>query len=98
MRGPWSIDGSIVVGPSEVFITCFPDKAQAYDSIERPVVSHLREALPDGIVEKLMQSETFRLAIGVGTLTPDTFDSFLPVTQTLEQFSRNYDEFVDYNR
>jgi transaldolase len=98
MRGPWSIDGSIVAGPSEVFITCFPDKAQAYDSIERPVVSHLREPLPDGIVEKLMQSETFRLAIGVGTLTPDTFDSFVPVTQTLEQFSRNYDEFVDYNR
>ena len=66
MRGPWTIDGSIVTGPSEVFITCFPDKARDYDSIERPLVSHVHEPLPEGIEEKLGRSETFRKAYGVG--------------------------------
>ena len=98
MRGPWSIDGSIVDGPAEVFITCFPDKARDYDSVGRPVAAHQRETLPEGVLEKLERSETFRAAYGIGTLTPDTFDSFVPVTQTLAQFSQNYDEFVDYNR
>jgi hypothetical protein len=98
MRGPWTIDGSIVDGPSEVFITCFPDKAKDYDSVERPLASHLREPLPEGIEAKLTRSETFRKAYGVGTLPVEDFDSFVPVVQTLEQFSRNYDEFVDYNR
>ena len=62
------------------------------------LASHVRESLPGGVEQKLMRSETFRLAYGVGTLAADKFDTFLPVTQTLEQFSRNYDEFVDYNR
>ena len=98
MRGPWTIDGSIVTGPSEVFITCFPDKARDYDSIERPLVSHVRDPLPEGIEEKLARSETFRKAYGVGALPVEAFDSFVPVVQTLDQFSRNYDEFVEYNR
>ena len=98
MRGPWSIDGSIVDGPSEVFITCFPDKARDYDSIERPVAAQQRRPLPEGILDKLGRSDTFRAAYGIGTLTPEAFDTFVPVTQTLDQFSRNYDEFVDYNR
>ena len=98
MRGPWTIDSSIVTGPSEVFITCFPDKARDYDSIERPLVSHVHEPLPEGIEEKLGRSETFRKAYGVGALPVEAFDSFVPVVQTLDQFSRNYDEFVAYNR
>ena len=98
MRGPWSIDGSIVSGPAEVFITCFPDKARDYDAIERPLVDHLRSPLPDGVEAKLMQSATFRKAYGPGTLAPEDFESFVPVVQTLAQFSANYDEFVDYNR
>lgn len=98
MRGPWTIDGSIVTGPSEVFITCFPDKARDYDSIERPLVSHVRDPLPEGIEGKLSRSETFRKAYGVGMLPVEAFDSFVPVVQTLNQFSRNYDEFVEYNR
>jgi transaldolase len=97
MRGPWSIDGAIVSGPAENFVTCFPDKAQDYDATERPVESHVREPLPEGIEAKLMQSETFRQAYGPGTLSPEAFDSFVPVVQTLAQFSANYDEFVAYN-
>jgi transaldolase len=98
MRGPWSIDGSIVSGPAEVFITCFPDKARDYDTIERALVDHLRSPLPEGVEAKLMQSATFRKAYGPGTLAPEEFESFVPVVQTLAQFSANYDEFVDYNR
>ncbi len=98
MRGPWSIDGAIVSGPAEVFITCFPDKARDYDTILRPVADHVREPLPEGVEAKLMQSETFRQAYGPGTLASEDFDSFVPVVQTLAQFSANYDEFVAYNR
>ena len=98
MRGPWNIDGAIVEGPSQVFITCFPDKAREYDAIERPVASHVHDALPEGIEERLSRSETFREAYGVGALPVEAFGSFVPVVNTLEQFSQNYDEFVDYNR
>lgn len=98
MRGPWTIDGSIVDGPSQVFITCFPDKAREYDSTTRPIASHVHEPLPEGIEEKLSRSATFRKAYGVGALRVEDFDTFVPVVQTLDQFSRNYDEFVEYNR
>lgn len=98
MRGPWTIDGSIVDGPAEVFVSIFPDKAREYDAVPREPAAHQREPLPAGIVEKLSRSETFRLAHGVGVLPVEAFGSFVPVRQTLEQFARNYDEFVDYNR
>ncbi|HKZ91391.1 MAG TPA: transaldolase family protein, partial [Candidatus Limnocylindrales bacterium] len=98
MRGPWTIDGAIVDGPSEVFITCFPDKARDYDAAARPITSRVREPLPAGIEEKLSRSETFRNAYAAGAMGIAAFDSFVPVVQTLDQFSRNYDEFVDYNR
>ena len=98
MRGPWTVDGAIVRGPSQVYLSCFPDKAREYDSLEREVTSHIREPLPAGVEEKLLRSETFRRAYGVDTLPVEEFHTFVPVVQTLEQFSRHYDEFVDYNR
>jgi transaldolase len=98
MRGPWTIDGAIVAGPSEVFVTCFPDKAREYDEMERPIVSRVHEPVPADILTKLSRSETFRRAYEVGALDVPSFDTFVPVVQTLEQFSRNYDEFLDYNR
>ena len=75
-----------------------PDKAREYDAVERPVTSHVHEPLPDGIEERLSRSETFRKAYGIGALPVEAFDSFVPVVKTLDQFSQNYDEFVDYNR
>ena len=97
MRGPWTIDGAIVEGPSEVFITCFPDKARQYDETERHLVSHVHEPVPADILAKLSRSQTFRKAYQVGALDVESFDSFMPVVQTLDQFSRNYDEFLEYN-
>jgi hypothetical protein len=98
MRGPWTIDGAISSGPSQVFVTCFPDKAIDYDSIERPLASHVDDVLPDGIEDRLVRSETFRSAFEVGALPVDAFDDFVPVVRTLEQFNQNYDAFVEYNR
>jgi transaldolase len=98
MRGPWTIDGSVVDGPAPVFITCFPDKAREYDSVPREVAAHQGEPLPSGVEAKLGLSETFRRAIDPDGLSAEGFDSFVPVVQTLAQFMREYDEFVDYNR
>lgn len=98
MRGPWTIDGAISSGPSEVFITCFPDKAADYDSVARPLDSHVGDALPAGVEDRLLRSETFRQAFEVGALAGDAFDRFVPVVRTLEQFNQNYDDFVEYNR
>jgi transaldolase len=98
MRGPWTIDGSIVDGPSTVFITCFPDKAREYDFVERELVARQREPLPSGVEESLSSSATFRQAYDPALLSAEGFDSFVPVVQTLEQFSREYDAFVEYNR
>jgi transaldolase len=97
MRGPWTIDGAIVEGPSEVFVTCFPDKAREYDETERPIVSRIHEPVPAEVIAKLSRSETFRGAYEVGALDVASFDSFVPVVQTLDQFSRNYEEFLAYN-
>ena len=48
MRGPWTIDGAIVDGPSEVLITCFPDKAREYDGADRTIASHVHDPIPEG--------------------------------------------------
>jgi hypothetical protein len=45
-----------------------------------------------------MKSRIFRQAYEVRGLTPDGFDSFLPVVATLTSFSKSYDEFLEYNR
>jgi transaldolase len=97
MRGPWSIDGSIARGAVPTFITCFPDKARGYDDEPRDIRSAIHEPVPTDVLGRLEQSETFRRAHGVGVMSPADFDTFVPVTQTLAQFMRNYDEFVAYN-
>ena len=97
MRGPWSIDGAIVSGPSEVFITCFPDKAREYDEVRRPILSRIDEPVPAETISTLSHSLTFLQAYTVGALEVAAFDSFVPVVETLGQFSRNYDEFLAYN-
>lgn len=98
LRGPWHVDGSLTDGPVPIYITCFPDKAREYDSEQRTIVPRITEKIPDEIVRDLMKSRIFRQAYEVGGLTPDGFDSFLPVVATLTSFSKSYDEFLEYNR
>jgi transaldolase len=98
LRGPWHVDGSVTDGAAPIYITCFPDKAREYDREERTIVSRINEKIPDEIMRDLMKSRIFRQAYEVGGLTPDGFDSFLPVVATLTSFSKSYDEFLEYNR
>jgi transaldolase len=98
LRGPWNIDGSITNEEAPVFITCFPDKAIEYDSVEREVESHINERIPDEPMAKLMKTRIFPQAYEVAGLTRDQFDFFPPVVATMTAFTRAYDEFLEYNR
>lgn len=97
LRGPWNIDGSITDGEVPVFITCFPDKAAEYDSVEREIESHINERIPGEPLAKLMQSRLFLKAYEPCGLTPEQFDLFPPVVATMTAFTRAYDEFLEYN-
>jgi len=96
IRGPWAIDGCITDGPAEVVITVFPDKARQYDSETRDVRAHMAEAIPPAALETLGSSEIFQKGYGVDALAPEEFDSFLPVSATLDQFIANYEEFLQF--
>lgn len=96
IRGPWAIDGCITDGPAEVVITVFPDKATLYDSARRNVKAHMEEPVPSSALQTLDQSEIFRRGYGVNGLAPEEFDSFLPVSATLDQFIKNYEEFLQF--
>jgi hypothetical protein len=98
LRGPWNIEGSITDGEAPIFITCFPDKAREYDSMEREIVSCISEKIPGELLTKLMKSRIFQQAYEVGGLASDGFDNFFPVVATLAAFSKSYDEFLEYNR
>ena len=98
LRGPWHVDGSITEGEVPIYITCFPDKAREYDSEQRKIVSRIAEKITGRNHERSDEKPIFRQAYEVGGLTPDGFDSFLPVVATLASFSESYDEFLEYNR
>jgi len=97
LRGPWNIEGSITDEDAPIFITCFPDKAIEYDSVEREIVSHINETIPDELMMKLMKSRIFLQAYEVRGLTPAGFDAFPPVVATMKAFTKAYDEFLEYN-
>jgi transaldolase len=96
LRGPWNVEGSITDGESQIIITAFPDKAKIYDSEERSIASHIEEKIPDEVMEKLLRSTVFRQAYDIDKMAPDDFDSFYPVSATLDQFKKNYEEFLEY--
>jgi transaldolase len=98
LRGPWHIEGSITDEEAPVFITCFPDRAIEYDSVEREVVPHINEKIPDELMTKLIKSRIFRQAYEGTGLTLDGFDGFAPVVATMTAFTKAYDEFLEYNR
>jgi hypothetical protein len=83
LRGPWHVEGSITSGEAPIFITCFPERAREYDSVERKIESRIDERIPDEIMKELMKSRIFQQAYEVGGLTTDGFDTFLPVVATL---------------
>jgi len=98
LRGPWHVEGSITDGEAPIFITCFPDKAREYDSVDREIKSSINEEIPYEEITKLMKSRIFQQAYEVGGLANDGFETFLPVIATLAAFSKSYDELLEYNR
>ena len=94
-RGPWNILRSICNGPRTMFLTVFPNRQVEFDS-------EPRELRPDALwdevsaekLEKLQKSRLFRQAFEPDGMTPDEFDTYLPVQRTLKQFAEGYDNFV----
>ena len=94
-RGPWNIERGTVKGPVDIFLTIFPNVAEAYDSEPREInPDGIWTELPDGYLDKLMKSKIFRQAYEPDGMTPDEFINFNPAVSTLKQFGDAYDEFL----
>ena len=78
-----------------LFLTVFPNRQTEFDAEPREIDPNgMWTALPDGYLDKLYKSELFRKAYEPDGMTPDEFDTYLPVVQTLTQFNDSYDEFL----
>lgn len=96
LRGPWNIDAAIANKKSPIFITCFPPKAQEYDSVEREIKSTIDDEMSQDIIDTLMNSKIFRQGYEVDGLTQEEFATFFPVKVTLESFCKQYDETIEF--
>ncbi len=96
-RGPWNIERGTNNGPVPNFITIFPDKAELYDAEPREIDPNgIWTELPDGYLDKLMQSSIFRQAYEPDGMMPEEFIDFIPAQSTLTGFSETYEEFLEW--
>ncbi len=96
-RGAWNIERGTSNGPVPNFITIFPDKAEDYDSEPREIdPDGIWTPLPEGYLDKLMQSSIFRQAYEPDGMMPEEFIDFVPAARTLKGFSETYDEFLHW--
>lgn len=94
-RGPWNILRSLNSGPVPTFITVFPPRQEEFDAEPRELNPNgVWTPVPSDIKEKLFKSKLFRMAYEPDGMTVEEFDSYLPVTRTLQAFSEQYDDFV----
>jgi len=95
-RGPWNILRSITDGPATLFLTVFPDKQEEFDAEPRVLNPRaIWEPVPASKLDTLLgKSSLFRQSFEPDGMTPDEFDTYLPVQQTLKQFGEGYDDFV----
>ena len=79
-----------------MFLTVFPDKQEEFDAEPRELnPKALWESVPADKLDTLLRnSKLFRQAYEPDGMTPDEFDTYLPVQQTLAQFGKGYDDFV----
>ncbi|MDK2800141.1 MAG: hypothetical protein PWQ70_1760, partial [Clostridiales bacterium] len=96
LRGPWHIDRLLTDEDTILYFTVFPDKAEQYDSEVRDLAPQLHREVPAKAMEILNKSEIFRKAYDENALAPEDFDTYYPVTITLEAFAKAYDDFVNY--
>ncbi len=96
-RGPWNIIRGTNNGPVTCFITVFPDKQELYDAEPREIdPDGIWTPLPDGYLDKLMKSKTFRQAYEPDGMTPEEFIDHIPAARTLQGFSEGYEEFLHW--
>ncbi|MGQ9732128.1 MAG: transaldolase family protein [Candidatus Zipacnadales bacterium] len=95
-RGPWNILRSITDGPVTLFLTVFPNKQEEFDAEPRELNPRaLWEPVPrDKLDTLLTKSPLFRQSFEPDGMTTEEFDTYLPVQQTLAQFSKGYNDFV----
>ncbi len=95
-RGVWNILRSVCDGPETLFLTVFPDKQDQFDEEPREIdPGGIWKPVPAEKLETLLhKSKLFRQSYEPDGMTTDDFDTYLPVRQTLKQFSEGYDNFV----
>ena len=94
---PWHVQRSITGGTDyPLHTTIAPEELEDFDSELNDFSPHISEEIGEEIIEKLLQSETFRKAYELDGLQPEDFDDFKPTLTTLNGFKENYDEFLQW--
>ena len=96
LRGPWNIDTAITVGPEPVYITCFPDRARAYDAEPRPLDAGIDDRVGSDVLDRLARSRSFRLAFEPDAMQPARFADHPTVAATLKSFVAARDALDGY--
>lgn len=96
LRGPWNVEAAIANKKMPVFVTCFPDKANEYDEVHRELNVNIDDPISEDVLSVLNKSEIFRQGYEIDGLKKSEFASFFPVKVTLEGFSKQYDETLEF--
>ncbi len=96
MRGPWNIDTAITAGPEPVYVSCFPDRARAYDAEPRPLLPGIDDRVGSDVLDRLARSRSFRLAFEPDAMQPARFADQPTVAATLVSFAAARDALDHY--
>ena len=98
LRGPWNIAASITDHPaSRVIISSFPDKAAEFDALGRGQLRmNMGDSIPAEDLASLKKSVLFNQAYDWGAMAADQFNTYPPVTATLNSFIAAYEELEAY--
>lgn len=97
LRGPWNFEASLTKDrESEIVISSFPDKWEDYDSHEQCYRPMVQEKPPEELISQLKKSETFKKAYELDGMSEEEFDTYGPVTVTLNSFIQTYEELKEY--
>ncbi len=96
MRGPWNIDTAITAGPEPVYLSCFPDRARAYDAEPRPLDAGIDDRVGGDTLDRLARSRSFRLAFEPEAMRPARFADHPTVAVTLTSFAAARDGLDRY--
>lgn len=99
VRGAWNIERSLQneANTPPTFGTIFPAWQKDFDSAPRDLrPDGMWRLLPGGYLDILRKSRTFCQEYYVDGMTVEEFDTHPPTVVTLEQFTREWNELVEY--